>query len=120
MIVRSHIPSGLAAQRHARPATMSAFILVALILISAFFSASEIALTASRRTRLQTLADDGDTRALRVLQLKDTPGNFFDCTRIDPSSSFGMNSLPINANEPSATAATTTPNATANHFPIEM
>ena len=82
MIVRSHIPSGLATQRHARPATMSAFILVALILISAFFSASEIALTASRRTRLQTLADDGDTRALRVLQLKDTPGNFFTVVQI--------------------------------------
>jgi len=31
---------------------MYAFVLVALILISAFFSASEIAITASRRTRL--------------------------------------------------------------------
>ena len=89
MIVRSHIPSGLATQRHARPATMSAFILVALILISAFFSASEIALTASRRTRLQTLADDGDTRALRVLQLKDTPGNFFTVVQI------GVNAVAI-------------------------
>lgn len=89
MIVRSHIPSGLAAQRRARPATMSAFILVALILISAFFSASEIALTASRRTRLQTLSDDGDTRALRVLQLKDTPGNFFTVVQI------GVNAVAI-------------------------
>lgn len=68
---------------------MSAFILVALILISAFFSASEIALTASRRTRLQTLADDGDTRAVRVLQLKDTPGNFFTVVQI------GVNAVAI-------------------------
>ncbi|KHK57633.1 magnesium transporter [Ralstonia sp. A12] len=68
---------------------MSAFILVALILISAFFSASEIALTASRRTRLQTLSDDGDTRALRVLQLKDTPGNFFTVVQI------GVNAVAI-------------------------
>ena len=63
-------------------APMSALILALLILISAFFSASEIALTASRRTRLQTLADDGDTRALRVLQLKDMPGNFFTVVQI--------------------------------------
>ncbi|MDF6842499.1 CNNM domain-containing protein, partial [Escherichia coli] len=60
-----------------------------LILISAFFSASEIALTASRRTRLQTLADDGDTRALRVLQLKDMPGNFFTVVQI------GVNAVAI-------------------------
>ncbi|WP_199031605.1 MULTISPECIES: hemolysin family protein [Ralstonia] len=68
---------------------MSAFILVALILISAFFSASEIALTASRRIRLQALADDGDTRALRVLQLKDMPGNFFTVVQI------GVNAVAI-------------------------
>ncbi|WP_196304990.1 CNNM domain-containing protein, partial [Ralstonia solanacearum] len=35
---------------------MYVLVLVTLILVSAFFSASEIALTASRRTRLQTLA----------------------------------------------------------------
>ena len=68
---------------------MSALILALLILISAFFSASEIALTASRRTRLQTLADDGDTRALRVLQLKDMPGNFFTVVQI------GVNAVAI-------------------------
>lgn len=68
---------------------MSAFTLVALMLISAFFSASEIALTASRRTRLQTLADDGDNRALRVLQLKDMPGNFFTVVQI------GVNAVAI-------------------------
>ena len=71
------------------PAIMSALILALLILISAFFSASEIALTASRRTRLQTLADDGDTRALRVLQLKDMPGNFFTVVQI------GVNAVAI-------------------------
>ena len=68
---------------------MSALLLALLILISAFFSASEIALTASRRTRLQTLADDGDTRALRVLQLKDMPGNFFTVVQI------GVNAVAI-------------------------
>lgn len=96
MISRSHIPSGsatVAAQPRIRPATMSVFtsalILVALILISAFFSAAEIALTASRRVRLQTVSDDGDIRAQHVLQLKDTPGNFFTIVQI------GVNAVAI-------------------------
>ncbi|WP_296223570.1 hemolysin family protein [Ralstonia sp. UBA689] len=68
---------------------MPAVTLIALILISAFFSASEIALTASRRVRLQTLSDDGDARAQHVLQLKDTPGNFFTIVQI------GVNAVAI-------------------------
>jgi CBS domain containing-hemolysin-like protein len=68
---------------------MYAFVLVALILISAFFSASEIAITASRRTRLQTLADDGDAGAEHILQLKDAPGNFFTVVQI------GVNAVAI-------------------------
>ncbi|AYB51020.1 hemolysin family protein [Ralstonia solanacearum] len=68
---------------------MYVLVLVTLILVSAFFSASEIALTASRRTRLQTLADVGDGRALRILQLKDAPGNFFTVVQI------GVNAVAI-------------------------
>lgn len=68
---------------------MYVLVLVTLILVSAFFSAAEIALTASRRTRLQTLADDGDDRAPRILQLKDTPGNFFTVVQI------GVNAVAI-------------------------
>ncbi|MCK4133859.1 hemolysin family protein [Ralstonia nicotianae] len=68
---------------------MYVLVLVTLILVSAFFSAAEIALTASRRTRLQTLADDGDSRAPRILQLKDTPGNFFTVVQI------GVNAVAI-------------------------
>ncbi|WP_042570395.1 hemolysin family protein [Ralstonia solanacearum] len=67
---------------------MYVLVLVSLILVSAFFSASEIALTASR-PRLQTLADEGDGRALRILQLKDAPGNFFTVVQI------GVNAVAI-------------------------
>ncbi|WER46753.1 hemolysin family protein [Cupriavidus sp. WKF15] len=63
--------------------------LLLLILISAFFSISEIALTAARRTKLQTLSERGDRRATKVLLLKEEPGNFFTIVQI------GVNSVAI-------------------------
>lgn len=56
--------------------------IVALLLISAFFSASEIALTASKRTKLQVLLDHGERRAIRVMALKEEPGNFFTVVQV--------------------------------------
>ncbi|MBF6988880.1 hemolysin family protein [Cupriavidus sp. IK-TO18] len=63
--------------------------LTALVLVSAFFSISEIALTAARRTKLQVLSERGDGRATRVLLLKEEPGNFFTIVQI------GVNSVAI-------------------------
>ncbi|NOV22905.1 HlyC/CorC family transporter [Cupriavidus necator] len=63
--------------------------LILLVLVSAFFSISEIALTAARRTKLQVLAERGDGRATRVLRLKEEPGNFFTIVQI------GVNSVAI-------------------------
>ncbi|MGH8789476.1 MAG: hemolysin family protein [Cupriavidus necator] len=63
--------------------------LIALVLVSAFFSVSEIALTAARRTKLQVLSERGDGRATRVLRLKEEPGNFFTIVQI------GVNSVAI-------------------------
>lgn len=63
--------------------------LILLVLVSAFFSISEIALTAARRTKLQTLSDRGDLRATKVLLLKEEPGNFFTIVQI------GVNSVAI-------------------------
>lgn len=63
--------------------------LILLVLISAFFSISEIALTAARRTKLQVLAERGDRRATKVLRLKEEPGNFFTIVQI------GVNSVAI-------------------------
>ncbi|ULX53375.1 magnesium transporter [Cupriavidus taiwanensis] len=63
--------------------------LIVLVLVSAFFSISEIALTAARRTKLQVLSERGDGRATRVLLLKEEPGNFFTIVQI------GVNSVAI-------------------------
>lgn len=53
-----------------------------LILASAFFSAAEISLTAAKRTKLQALAEKGNSQALKVLVLKDQPGSFFTVVQI--------------------------------------
>ena len=68
---------------------MFVLILILLVLASAFFSISEIALTAARRTKLQVLSERGDHRAAKVLLLKDEPGNFFTVVQI------GVNSVAI-------------------------
>ncbi|NUO87749.1 MAG: HlyC/CorC family transporter [Cupriavidus sp.] len=68
---------------------MFVLILILLVLVSAFFSISEIALTAARRTKLQVLSERGDGRATRVLLLKEEPGNFFTIVQI------GVNSVAI-------------------------
>ena len=44
-------------------------ILVFLLLLSAFFSSAETALTTVSKIRLKTMADDGDKRAARVLKV---------------------------------------------------
>lgn len=43
--------------------------LVALVALSAYFSATETAFTSLNRIRLKTRADDGDKRAARTLAL---------------------------------------------------
>lgn len=53
-----------------------------LIIISAFFSLSEISLAASRKIKLQILADSGNKNASKVLKLQEVPGNFFTVVQI--------------------------------------
>ncbi len=60
-----------------------------LISASSFFSAAEIALAASRKIRLQVLLNEGDSRAQKVLDLKEHPGNFFTLVQI------GLNAVAI-------------------------
>lgn len=45
------------------------FLLFILIVLSAFFSASEMALSALNKVRLKTMAEDGDRRAQRALSM---------------------------------------------------
>ncbi|TMS56813.1 HlyC/CorC family transporter [Imbroritus primus] len=68
---------------------MLVLIVLLLLLVSAFFSVAEIALTAARRTRLQQLYEHGDRRALQVMRLKEEPGNFFTVVQI------GVNTVAI-------------------------
>lgn len=70
--------------------TFENVLLMGLLLAgSAFFSISEIALAASRKIRLRMLATEGDSRAERVLQLQEHPGNFFTVVQI------GLNAVAI-------------------------
>lgn len=64
-------------------------IIMALIAASCFFSMSEISLAAARKIRLRQMADEGDERAERVLELQARPGNFFTVVQI------GLNAVAI-------------------------
>ena len=46
-------------------------LMVVLVIMSAYFSATETAFSTINKTRLRTLADKGDKRAARVLTLAD-------------------------------------------------
>jgi Mg2+/Co2+ transporter CorB len=50
---------------------VAAFVIVALILLNAFFSAAETALTGASRARMATLEREGDKRAARVNKLNE-------------------------------------------------
>ncbi|MFA5702000.1 MAG: CNNM domain-containing protein, partial [Advenella sp.] len=56
--------------------------LLLLVIISGFFSISEISLAASRKIKLRLLANDGNAKAVEVLALQESPGNFFTVIQI--------------------------------------
>ncbi len=62
--------------------TTQILLLIVIILISGFLSMSEISLAASTKVRLQVLAERGDKRAERVLQIKEHPGHFVTVVQI--------------------------------------
>jgi len=66
-------------------------VIAVLILISAFFSVSEISLAAARKIKLRQMAEEGDGRADRVLALQAQPGLFFTVVQI------GLNAVAIMA-----------------------
>ncbi|RTL32237.1 MAG: HlyC/CorC family transporter [Burkholderiales bacterium] len=67
----------------------SLLLIAALIAASAFFSISELAVAAARRLRLRQMAELGDVRAQRVLDVQEAPGDFFTAIQI------GMNTVAI-------------------------
>ncbi len=56
--------------------------LVCLLILSAFFSSAETALTTCNKVRLKTLADGGDKAALRVIKITSNPGKMLGCILI--------------------------------------
>ena len=63
--------------------------LLILIVLSAFFSVSEISLAAAKKLRLQTIAEEGDVRAREVMALKANPGPMFTIVEV------GVNALAL-------------------------
>lgn len=57
-------------------------VFLALTFVNGFFVMSEMALVSARKTRLVTLADAGDRRARRALDLGDHPGRFLSAVQI--------------------------------------
>jgi putative hemolysin len=57
-------------------------LIVVLVLLNGIFSATEIALVTIRRSRLQQLIEEGDSRAIRVQRLKEHPGRFLAVIQI--------------------------------------
>ena len=56
--------------------------LIALLILGAFFAVSEISLAAAKRTRLQTLVEEGNKKAQQVLDLQDHAGHFVTVIQI--------------------------------------
>ena len=57
-------------------------IVLALILANGFFSGAEMAIVASRRGRLRQLADEGDEKARKALDLASSPDKFLPTVQI--------------------------------------
>ncbi len=58
------------------------FILIVLIIVSAILSSAEISLAGARRIKLQTLANEGNIKAEKVLKLQEQPGRFITVVQI--------------------------------------
>ena len=69
--------------------TQSLLIIALLICASAFVAVAEISLAASRRLRLRQLADEGDSRAEKAIQLQEQPGDYFTVVQV------GQNAISI-------------------------
>lgn len=67
----------------------SLLVIVALIAACAFFSMAELSLAAARRIKLRQIADEGDARAQRVLDVQERPGHFVTVVQI------GLNAVAI-------------------------
>ena len=58
------------------------FILIVLIIVSTIMSSAEISLAGARRIKLQSLANEGNINAVKVLKLQEHPGRFITVVQI--------------------------------------
>lgn len=79
--------------------TLRIVFLILLILLSAFFSSAETALTTVNKIRIRTLADDGDRRAATVLRVLSRSDKMLSCILI------GNNVVNISASSLATTLA---------------
>src|SRR6186713_985793 len=61
---------------------MELFILLLLIFINGLFVMSEIALVSARKSRLESMAEQGDEKARRALNLANSPEVFLSAAQI--------------------------------------
>ena len=57
-------------------------LLVILTLLTAFFSASEMALVSLHRSRVEQKAEEGDKKFIRLLKVLENPNNFLSTIQV--------------------------------------
>ena len=57
-------------------------LLVILTLLTAFFSASEMALVSLNRSRVEQKAEEGDKKFIRLLKVLENPNNFLSTIQV--------------------------------------
>jgi putative hemolysin len=72
---------------------MDVALLIFLILLNAMFAMSEMALTASRKARLQVMVETGDAGALAAMELHDNPTKFLSTVQIGITSIGVLNGI---------------------------
>lgn len=65
-----------------QPLYLQILLLLALTLLNAFFSASEMALVSLNRSRVEQKAADGDKRYIRLLSVLEQPNNFLSTIQV--------------------------------------
>jgi putative hemolysin len=72
---------------------MDVALLIFLILLNALFAMSEMALTASRKARLQVMVETGDTGAVAAMELHEDPTKFLSTVQIGITSIGVLNGI---------------------------
>ena len=78
---------------HCRAPRMDVALLFFLILLNALFAMSEMALTASRKARLQVMVETGDAGARAALKLHDNPTKFLSVVQVGITSISVLNGI---------------------------